>query len=132
MSSCEWELQKAVYTALTQDTGLMSKVTGVYDHVPQGASFPYIALWEMQSRDRSNVAETMTEVRVKLAVYARERGSKTVLDIMAIVKALLHQANMSVTGYSLHSCCFTESILQQLQDGLTYSGKMEFSVYLEG
>ena len=132
MSSCEWELQKAVYAKLTGDAGLMNKVTGVYDHVPQGAVFPYIALWEMHSKDRSNVSETLTQLRIKLAVYARERGSKTVFDIMAVVKTLLHQAALSVTGYTLHSCCFSESELQQLPDGLTYSGKMEFSVYLEG
>ncbi len=33
-----WDLQKAVYGALTGDAALMALVRGVHDHVPQGSA----------------------------------------------------------------------------------------------
>jgi hypothetical protein len=132
MVGSEWELQKAVYGKLTASTSLMSQISGVYDHVPQGTAFPYVALEEIHSEDSSNLAERITRVRLAIGVYTRERGSKTALAIMDEIKVLLHQAVLTVSGYSFYSCYFAGSELQQLPDGLTYKGKMLFIAYLEG
>ncbi len=132
MSSVEWELQKSVYSKLTADMGLMSLVTGIYDQVPQGTAFPYVAFEAVHSEDSSNRAVTVTRVALTIGVYARERGSKTVLAIMAAITPLLHQQALAVSGYSLHSGMVTSRELQQLADGLTYRGKMSFVAYLEG
>ena len=37
-------LQKAVYEALTSDTGLMALITGIYDRPVQNTSFPYVTI----------------------------------------------------------------------------------------
>lgn len=132
MSSCEWELQKAVYARIMGSSEVMAMVTGVYDHVPQGTEFPYVVLQMVGSSDHSNIAEAITQVRMVLVVYTRERGSKTALSIMAEIKALLHQAIFAVEGYVLHSCYFVDSELQQLSDGVTYRGNMGFKAFLEG
>lgn len=132
MSSCEWELQKAVYARIMGSSEVMAMVTGVYDHVPQGTEFPYVVLQMVGSSDYSNIAEAITQVRMVLVVYTRERGSKTALSIMAEIKALLHQAIFAVEGYVLHSCYFVDSELQQLSDGVTYRGNMGFKAFLEG
>ncbi len=39
-----WELQKAIYGALTGDSTLMAMITGVHDHVPQETAFPYVTV----------------------------------------------------------------------------------------
>lgn len=132
MSSCEWEMQKALYGSLTSSSGLMALVTGIYDHVPQDTVFPYVVLEGMESFDRSNRVTTLTEIRMAIVVYSRERGSKTALAIMASIKERLHRAALSVSGYTLHSFCFSSSQLQHLADGLTYRGKMEFMAVVEG
>lgn len=132
MSSCEWEIQKAAYGSLIADSTLMGLVTGVYDHVPQDTAFPYVAFERMESLDRSNRVTTVTEITMVMGVYSRERGSKTALAIMAEIKARLNRAALSVSGYTLHSFCFSRSQLEQLPDGLTYRGRLEFAGIVEG
>ena len=45
-----WELQKAIYGALTGDSALMAMITGVHDHVPQDTAYPYVTIGEGAAR----------------------------------------------------------------------------------
>ena len=38
---------QAIYEKLTANSSLLGQVSGVYDHVPQTESFPFVALGEM-------------------------------------------------------------------------------------
>lgn len=131
MSSCEWEVQKAIYSRLVANITLMGMIEGIYDHVPDGSNFPYVVLQEIYAVDSSNLVDKITQIRMIVGVYTRERGSKTALLIMAEIKELLHHADIDVEAYDMLSFCLEASELHQMKDGLTYVGKMEFKGYVQ-
>lgn len=125
------ELQKAVFAELIGDTMLMNLVSGVYDHVSSDAAFPYVTLGEGTSRDRSTKTTTGAEIFFTLHAYSREGGHKESLIIMERLHALLHQANLSLSGHTLVLMRFDGSSIARMNDGLTHHGVMRFRAVTE-
>lgn len=125
-------LQQAVYTTLSADISLMAAITGIYDHVPEGAAFPYIHIGRMQTADWSTTTTTGYQVGLTLSVFTRERSNKTVLEVMDKVKAALHEAELSVSGASFTHIRFVSAELSQKPDGVTCQGMMQFRAVISG
>ena len=121
-----WELQQAIYTALTGDPTLMALITGVHDHVPQGAAFPYVTVGADMARDWSVVGTSGAETTLLLHVWSRERGRKKVKQILAEVRRILDDADLAVTGHALVLLRFQQSRNFLDVDGATYHGVTQF------
>ena len=121
-----WELQQAVYGALTGDSTLMALITGVHDHLPQGAAFPYVTIAESTARAWGVVGVVGIEATLTLHVWSRVRGRKEFKQIMAEMHRILHDADLTVTGHALIwlRFDFAETILDD--DGATYHGITRF------
>jgi hypothetical protein len=130
MSDSIWEVQKALYDELTGDEILMGQVTGIYDYVPQHTLFPYVRLAYVSHSDKSTAGATLYEAHFRVDIYAQERGSKQVLDIMAQVKIMLHNAALTATGCSIINIGFISSEMQLQHDGLTYHAVSNFRVLM--
>ena len=117
-----WELQQAIYTALTGDSTLMGMIQGVHDHVPQGQVFPYVTIGEATARDWSAVGLNGIETTLILNVWSRARGRKQAKQIMAEIHRILHDADLTVTGHALADLRFEFSETTLDPDGLTYHG----------
>ena len=117
-----WELQQAIYTALTGDATLMAMIQGVHDHVPQGAAFPYVTVGEATARDWSAVGLNGIEATLILNVWSRARGRKEAKQIMAEMHRILDDANLAVSGHALVDLRFEFSETMLDPDGLTYHG----------
>ena len=117
-----WELQQAIYNALTGDATLMGMVQGVHDHVPQGAAFPYVTVGEGSARPWRAVGLDGVETTLILHVWSRERGRKQAKQIMAEMHRILDDADLAVPGHALIWLRFefSETILDS--DGITYHG----------
>lgn len=124
------EFQKAVYARLTASMGVP-----VYDHVPQGAGFPYVVVgedtgvpWDTKTRDGQEFTAT-------IHVWDwRAAGRKSVKTLMqAVYDALHHRSeSLAMTGFAcmLIRCEFTQT-LQEAGEGETdgenyYHGVMRF------
>lgn len=115
-------LQAAVHTMLTQDDALMEMVQGVYDYVPQNASFPYVVWEDSQARRWGNAEQEGIEQVLTLHVYSRGAGRKEAGDILHRLHELLHHAAPDVEGYELISLKLRSVRIELAKDGLTYQG----------
>lgn len=117
-----WELQKAIYGALTGDSTLMAMITGVHDHVPQGTAFPYVTIGEASAVDWRTVGHDGMELTLVLHVWSRERGRKEAKLVLAEIHRILNDAKLTVPGHVLVWLHFEFSQTLQDADGATYHG----------
>ena len=121
-----WELQKAVYAALTGDSALMAMITGVHDHVPQDTAFPYVTIGEGTALDWRTAGVLGAEVTLVLHVWSRSRGRREVKLIMIEIRRILDGAELTVPGHALVWMRFSLSQDELDPDGLTYHGITKF------
>ena len=124
-------VQKSLHSRLTGDATLMGMVEGMYDFVPQNATFPYITLGDAQVENQSTSANAIYRIRLQLHVYSRAKGRKEIHEIMHRLHALLHDVSPSVTGYDVVDLKFQRSDVALMRDGEGYHGRMLFSVLVE-
>jgi hypothetical protein len=128
----QFELQKAVYQELSQDSALMASLTGIYDFVPANAVYPYLTLGEAVLRDWSSTTTAGVAVSLTVRVFSREGGRKQAATVMDRVHALLHRGSLSVAGHNTVLCRFEAAETRLEDDGATYQGIMRFRVLLQG
>ncbi len=114
------EIQKAVYAKLTGDATLMSKITGVFDAVPQNQAFPYIVIgdgteitWDHMGGKRGY------EVTMTLHIWSRYNGYAEALGILAELNRLLDRAVLVVAGFATVQCAYEWSMPSRDPDGIT-------------
>ena len=121
-----WELQKAIYSALTNDSALMAMITGVHDHVPQDTAFPYVTIGDSTALDWRMVGVVGAEITLLFHVWSRSRGRKEVKQIMVEIRRILDGANLTVPGHVLVRQRFEFSKTLLDSDGATYHGITRF------
>jgi len=118
-----WNVQKAIYAALTGDAPLMALVEGVYDHVPQSSDFEFVVIGDDESSDFDDDREAGFDTVATVHVWTRlHRGRKVLKDIQAEVHRVLHRNLLSVTAANTVETFIelTDSFLEP--DGVTYHG----------
>lgn len=124
-------LQQAIFETLSEDAALMALVTGIYDYIPAGGMYPYLALGEMEGRDWSTKTEQGMEFRLMVRVFSREAGRKEAAQIMERVHALLHNADLTVSGHALILMRCESSAIRRENDGSTFQGILAFRALIE-
>lgn len=124
-------LQEAVYYALSNDSGVSSAVTAVYDHVPQEAEFPYLFIARIESRDWSTKTTRGAECELTIEAASREGGQRQAANIMQLAHEVLHDGSFAVSGYSLVLTRMLDGAVEQQSDGWTYVARMRMRVLLQ-
>lgn len=132
-----FEVQKALYDALSTDSDVGSVTQDVYDYVPQGSikddsDFPYLVIGEDTAAPWDTDTWTGAEWTVTLHAWSRYRGQKEVKEIQDACYNLLHRLDLSVTGYNTVTVEweFSETLMDP--DGLTHHGVQQFRIRLQG
>lgn len=120
--SFEAALQKAVFDALTAYPGMPD----VYDDVPVGATFPYIAIGEDTHIPFDTDDSLGAESTVTIHVWSRYRGKKEAKDAQALVYAALTRQSLPVEGHDLITLEFEYSEVLLDPDGITRHGVQRF------
>ena len=133
MASASFELQKAVFAALTAHAPLLALLGGprVYDDVPREAAFPYVTFGPASARDWSTGSEAGEEHTLTLHVWSRAGGKKEVHEIMGAVRACLHEATLSPTGHRLVNLRHELSEARREADGESHRGSVRFRAVTE-
>jgi hypothetical protein len=133
MSSPAWELQKAIYAALIADAPLVALLGGtrIYDDVPRGAAFPYVAFGPSTARDWSTGTEVGSEHLLTLRVWSKAGGEKEVHGVLDAIRAALHEAALTLTGHCVVSLRHETSDAMREPDGETYHGTARFRALTE-
>jgi len=126
------EFQKAVYDALNNDTTLSAIVSGVYDFVPQGTSYPYAVIKQNKVKDWSTISTIGYEVEMEIEVFSKERGNKTVLEISSRIHELLHDTTLALGGgHQLVDIRYNDGGVKRSKDGLVYINSNLFTAFIE-
>ena len=133
MTSAGWSLQRSVFQALIADGKLTGLLGGerVYDHVPRGASFPYVTFGQSVERDWSTGGEDGSEHILTLHVWSQSAGRKQAEAIMAAMRRALHDRSLALSGYRLINLRHEFSDARRDPDGETVHGIMRLRAVTE-
>lgn len=119
--------QTKIYQVLTAANIASGRV---YDHAPQDVVFPFVEIGESLEMEDDNAASKGVEHILTLHAWSRYRGQKEIKDIVAAIRAALHQQNLTVTG--LASCnSFVDGVTHLIEDdGLTRHAAVRVRLHL--
>ncbi len=134
MSDGRLLLQKAIYARLTGNAGLMAKITGVFDFVPQNQAYPFIQIGEMDFSPWDTHTFDGFEATITINLWARpgSRGRASLHDIQNDIYNLLHRYIFSVSGFTVVSMRFDFSNIVVDPDSVTYHGIQRFKLLMGG
>ncbi len=133
MSSATWDLQQAVHQTLAADSAVLALLGAarVYDHVPQRAAFPYLALAAFTVRDWATGTEPGTEIIFTINIWSRAAGHKEAHHLADAVRAALHDASLALVDHHLVNLRHESSETQRQRDRDTYRIAARFRAVLE-
>ena len=122
------ELQRTIYQELTADTTLMSRITGVFDHVDQGTQYPYVVIGEDAANEWDTDTERGAESVLTIHTWSQERGRLETKEIQELIYEILHRKHLTMNDAIFYSIFweFSDSFLDP--DGQTRHGVMRFRV----
>lgn len=132
MSIGQFQLQQALYSALNVSALTNDLSCAVLDEVAQNQSYPFITLGEETTIDYGTKSENGAETTVNIHIWSQYKGSKECKQIMDKVHDLLHDSNLSITGFNLINCRFEYSDIVRDPDGVTRHGIMRFRAIILG
>ena len=133
MSLAQFALQSSIYTALNNDSNLTTTLgASIFDEVPEGSSTPYVTIGEDTAIDYSAGSSDGADVTINIDVWSEYKGSKEAKQIMDRIHDLLHNSNLSITGFNLVNLRFEFSDILRDPDGVTRHGVMRFRAIILG
>lgn len=122
-----WDVQKAIYTQLQNDSALGALVTGIYDYVPDNTVFPYMAIRLSQVDDVSGARQDGYEMRVDITVYSKQSGSVEAWTIFDRLYALLHNQPIATDNtVSIRNIRMQQASLQRRESSELYELNSRF------
>jgi hypothetical protein len=129
----DYELQVAIYDALRNDgtlTALLdSGANGIYDTIPDGVPYPYVAIGDNTLAIGDNKTNYDSDGIIEIRSWTRDTSRKTLKQIMARISDLLTN-NISVPGFNV---VYFKPILSTTipeVDNKTLQGLIRFETYI--
>ena len=133
MSVGQFALQSTIYSTLNNDNTLTSTLgAGVFDEVTEGTTYPFVAIGEDTVTDFGTKTEDGGQFTINIHVWSQYTGSKETKNIMDRIHDLLHDSNLSVTGFNLVNLRIEFSDILRDPDGITRHGVMRFRAIILG
>ena len=133
MSVGQFALQSTIYSTLNNDNTLTSTLgAGVFDEVTEGTTYPFVAIGEDTVTDFGTKTEDGGQFTINIHVWSQYTGSKETKNIMDRIHDLLHDSNLSVTGFNLVNLRFEFSDILRDPDVITRHGVMRFRAIILG
>lgn len=123
-------VQKMLYETLT--ASLLPLSVAVYDHVPQNAPFPYVAIDSQDVLPNDYLLEAQDVRRIYLSVWSRYRGQKNLHEIYQNIYNALHAQILPLDSGEMVEC-EVERYRSDVDraDGLTYIGRVTLKITTE-
>ncbi|MFX4223536.1 MAG: DUF3168 domain-containing protein [Thalassobaculum sp.] len=133
MSDPGWELQKAIYAALT---GNLTAVGGgsvpIYDDVPAGAAYPYVAIDDQSVIPRDGLVQRWEARPVNGSIWSTYRGKREVMEILGQIYGLLDRQRLALGGgHRTVIVRITRQNAARDADGVTYMGQFTAEAIVE-
>jgi len=89
MSTRMLEVQQKVFQALLTNTNLVSKVTGIFDSVPENTNLPYVTFGKIASQPLNTKTSDGEMISVSIDIWSEKQGKKETVDIMSEIELTL-------------------------------------------
>lgn len=125
-----WPLQTAIFARLNGDTTLVTTLGAkVYDTVPDGAAFPYVAIGDVTEVFGDTMGKTGRDITVTIHAWSQYPGMKQVKEIASRVDELLDRWLPSVSGWN--ATHFLQEFFETFRDpdGITRHGVSRYRVH---
>jgi hypothetical protein len=100
------KLQESLFGLLSASPDLTDRLTGIFDHVPEGADLPYLAIGDMSVRDWSAKSFDGYEVLFDLHLWSGRAGHMEIRELADLVHGLLSADALQGAGLDLASLQF--------------------------
>lgn len=111
--------------------GVLGDPTRVYDDPPPDVTFPYVTLGRMESRPVDASSSDALEHVITLHAWSRYGGRAEALDVIAALRAALHNASLDVVGFKLVLMLATFADVFRSGDGRTTHGVLRLRAITE-
>lgn len=118
-------LQTAIYTRLDENI-----TQSVYDHVPQGAAFPYVVIGEDTATDWSTKQKHGELVSATIHIWSQYRGMSEVKSIASAIQSALVTPLSLTDNWQAVDCTLDLFRTIQDPDGKTRHGVLRFQFQL--
>jgi hypothetical protein len=112
----QWAIQTLIYDILKDDTNLQAVLAGgaagVYDHVPDGAAFPYCAINDIEAKPEDTSGFDGLTLKISIKSFSRHSGYKEIKSIMSAIYNALHSRDMDHADHYTTSCRFLMSRIE--------------------
>lgn len=132
MSIGQFALQEAIYSALNVSAITTDLNCAVVNEPTNDQSYPFIQIGDDRVDDYSTKVEDGGEYELNFDVWSQYKGSKECKQIMDKIHDLLHDSNVSVTGFNLVNIQLDYSDILRDPDGVTRHGVMRFRAIILG
>ena len=132
MSIGQFQLQTTIYAALNVSAITSTLNCGVYDEVVEGNPYPFITLGEETVNDYGTKDLNGGDYTINIHIWSQYKGSKQTKEIMDKVHDLLHDIDLTVSGFNLINLRFEFSDIMRDPDGVTRHGVMRFRAIILG
>jgi hypothetical protein len=124
MTSSSLALQIAIFEALRTDAGVLAALGGprVYDHVPRKTDYPYLTFAQTTVQDWSTGADEGDEHIITLHVWSRAESRTQLQEIIAAVRAALHDRDLPLIGHRLINLRYQSAETRREPDGERFRG----------
>jgi hypothetical protein len=125
-------VQTAIYTRLAGYAPLMGVATGIYDHAPQTATFPYVVVGDDTAVAFNTHSSVGGDHTVTVHTWSRERGRAQTKTMLRHIYDALNRYALTVSGATMIDCqCEHEQSFLD-EDGLTRHGVARYRVLTDG
>lgn len=117
--SAQWEVQKAIFTALSTDSAFMAKIgSRLYDEPPTNETFPYVQIGYMQEGKFNRLLNKGFDITAILNIYTKSGrlGFKPAKEILVEMNRVLNQKRFSMTGFNMIQCYFEYADNNRIDD----------------
>ena len=131
MSQNMQAIHQAIYNLLSQDTLLMEKVQGIYDHPPLEPSWPCIVFGATNARDWSTKHRRGAQVLMEMHVLCDQAGRLQTMDIMDRLSTILKEQLIAAEDLQLVAKQVEQSALPPMQEDALSQGTVRFRAFFE-
>lgn len=117
--SAQWEVQKALYTALSTDSAFMTKIgSRLYDEAPTNETYPYVQLGYMIENRYNRLLSKGYDITATIDIYTKSGrlGYKPAKEILIELNRVLNQKRFTVSGFNMIQCYFDVSDTERDND----------------
>jgi hypothetical protein len=121
-------LQQAMWRALSEDAALTGLVGegGVRDGLAPEMRMPCVTFDGIETEDMETDGDGGEEHRVRLKVHSEANGQREAQEVMAVVKAALHDRALEMGGWRLVNLRFAKGGVERVEDTRRHEGTMVF------